>query len=120
MADIEGWSRNVFRVRQLPGRVSDRPAAAALLSNALSLPTDHITIFSLATMLHRWEDPPLKVLTFQLKSVPKCLEGANARKGLEWLISVPGGEPSEVFIFHTHFKGFTILSSSILEEYCFE
>jgi len=57
MADIEGCSRNVFRVCQLPGRVSDRPAAAALLSNALSLPTDHITIFSLATMLHRWEDP---------------------------------------------------------------
>ncbi|KAK0645794.1 hypothetical protein B0T16DRAFT_492873 [Cercophora newfieldiana] len=121
MADIEGWSRRVFRVRQLPGRVSDRPAAAALLSNALSLPTDHITIFSLATTSDRLEDPPSKVATLQLKSVPKCLEGANARKGSEWSIPVPGsGEPSEVFILDTHFKGFTVLSSPISEEHRFD
>jgi len=120
MADTEGWSRKVFRLRQVPGHVSGPLAATSLLSEALSIPRDHITIFSLATTLNRWEEPPSKVATLQLKSVPKYLADSSTGNGSEWSIPVPGGKPNEMFILDTHFNGMTVLNDPVLGKHLVE
>ena len=111
MAD--GWnSKVVFRLRRLPAHISNLADATALLINAFSLPTDHVTIFSLAEDTSDiWEDPPRKVATLQLKSRPPCLGSAKSTDTLESSIRVPGGELHDMMILDSHFRGMTVLSS---------
>jgi len=101
----------VYRLRKLPSCISDPRDAASLLSQAFSVPTDQITIFSLADTLDRWEDPPSKVLTLQLKCRPECLGDTKANDTSEWSIQIPRGKPNEMMILDTYFKGMTVLSS---------
>ena len=99
-------------MRKLPARISDLPDVAALLSKAFSISTDDIVVSSLAETSDRWENPPSKVVTLQLKTRPQCL--GDAKKPIdnsEWSIPVPGGQPNEVMLLDTHFRGMTVLCS---------
>lgn len=114
IAMADGWSSKVvFRLRKLPSHISDLSDAQTLLSDAFSIPADHITVFSLAEdTSDRWEDPPPKVATIQLKSPPPCLGAAiKSTDNSEWPIRVPGGEPNDVMILDSHFRGMTVLCS---------
>lgn len=107
--DESDWIRKVFRLSQIPHRVSDRPEAAELLAAALDIPADQIVVYSLATTCVRWETPPSKVATLQLKSIPVCLRNKLTDK--EWPIPVRGAPPSEgLLLLDTHFQGMTVLN----------
>ncbi|KAI9167908.1 Protein SERAC1 [Paramyrothecium foliicola] len=105
------WTRQVFRLRKLPNRVSSLAEAAGLASAALNIAADHVIVYSLAKTSDHWEVPPTKVATLQLKGVPDCLRARMMDR--EWNIAVPQAPlapPSDVLILDTHFEGMTSLS----------
>lgn len=101
------WACAVFRLRGIPNDVVSDTEAAKLFSDASGLPLDTILIYSLAKTSNIWE-PPTKVATLQLKSVPSCIQQNS--EGDQWQIPIPGGSHRNVLLLDTHFKGMTALN----------
>ncbi|KAH8895466.1 hypothetical protein GQ53DRAFT_715140 [Thozetella sp. PMI_491] len=100
-------SQRVLRLRKLPGRITRPREVAKLLGEALGIVSEHIIIYSLATTYDRWENPPSKMATLQLMSVPECMQ-QNPR-GQQWEVPLPGA-PGGTLILDAHFEGWTVLN----------
>lgn len=104
----QNLSRTVFRLRKLPNHVRDKDTAASLVATALSFDVNNIAIFSLANTSDIWENPPSRVATLQLSSLPDRL--LHAQGDNEWQIPLPGGNPDDFLFLDIHFKGLTALN----------
>jgi len=104
----QNLSRTVFRLRNLPNHVRDKDTAAGLVAIALSSHVENITIFSLANTSNVWENPPSRIATLQLHTLPDCL--SHAKSDNEWQLPLPGGKPEDVLLLDIHFKGLTALN----------
>ncbi|KAK2762332.1 hypothetical protein FQN54_001342 [Arachnomyces sp. PD_36] len=79
------WLRTVFRLRGLPNTVEFLEDVAPLLSEKLGdVPVDHIHVYSLATTLISWQDPPSKEATIMFTTPPSILEDNSCKD--EWHI----------------------------------
>ena len=102
------WEAKVFRLRSLPTDIQAPADVSKLLSTALGIPADHVSVCSLATTCNKWEVPPSKVATLQLKSAPR--PPPRAISDDEWSFPLPGGRTDQVLLLDTHFRGLTVLN----------
>jgi hypothetical protein len=118
------WSRAVFRVRGLPNSVQTPEAVSNILSKSLSNhPVDSIRVFSLATTLKFWEDPPSKVATVMFTIPPAVVQEGGDDED-EWSITCGSHvDHHDHLILDTHFIGMTALndvdSTQYVSEYVF-
>ncbi|KAK0656988.1 hypothetical protein B0T16DRAFT_385604 [Cercophora newfieldiana] len=115
----DGDGSKVYRLRQLPSWASTRADVASLISRALELPVDQLTVCSVAKSSYIWEAEPTWVATIQLQSLPRRVREFEGAK--EWTFSVSadgsGHGSSEtsrdgdtVLILDCHFEGMTVLN----------
>lgn len=102
------WEGKVFRLRNLPNDIRSPTDVSRLISTALRIPTDHVSVCSLARTCNKWEVPPSKVATIQLKSAPQLPPDAISDE--EWSFPFPGRGSDEVLLLDTHFRGLTALN----------
>ncbi|VUC31502.1 unnamed protein product [Clonostachys rosea] len=104
---VPEWNRRVFRLRSLPNRITNTSEACQLISEALSISTEHVDVCSLAKTLNRWELPASKVATLHIRVVPECLREKNQSN--EWELPLRE-DPRRPLILDTHFQGLTPLN----------
>ena len=104
------WEGKVFRLRNLPSDIQTRIDVCTLVSTALRVPANHVSVCSLATTCDKWEVPPSKVATVQLRSAPRF--PPNVISDEEWSFARPGLGPDEgsLLLLDTHFRGLTVLN----------
>jgi hypothetical protein len=102
----EKWTKVVFRVRGLLNTTQSREDVSKLLSERLGdIPAESIHVFSLATTLNDWEQPPSKVATVMFATPPGLLQKASQD---EW--SIPSKNFDEHLLLDINFMGMTPLN----------
>ncbi|KAI1738435.1 hypothetical protein F4680DRAFT_449867 [Xylaria scruposa] len=103
--------QKVFRLRQIPIN-ADKPLICKLVSAALGMKPDTVSISSLARSLNPYEVTKVATLTFtDAHDVEDILQKPREGLGDEWNITVELDESDErvELIIDTHFKGLTPL-----------
>lgn len=101
------WLQKVYRLRKLPNWISSHEEVAQIVSKALRIAPEDVVIYSLARTSDKWENPPSKVGTLQLRALPELLRGDPKLDEWEVLISQQNGDK---LILDTHFRGLTVLN----------
>lgn len=103
------YSKTVFRLRGLPNTVDTMDDVARLVNESLGdIPADRIRVFSLATTLNSWENPPSKVATIMFATAPSVVRDGFGED--EWYIPARNLHSNSDLILDTHFMGMTPLN----------
>jgi hypothetical protein len=116
VAMAQAMTRNVYRVRNIPGH-ADRHAAAQLLAGSIGDATLDIEVHSLAKAVDPWELHPTKTATVTFSHAPN-LTNAKGGRSYEWRLIVAGLR--NALILDTHFEGFTPLNDVDPNNYSYE
>ena len=106
--DSDKWSTTVFRVRGLPNDVKTLKEVASLLGQRLDIPGDSIRVYSAATTLNPWENPPSKVATVMFQTLPSLVQNSLGEK--QWYIQAKGHPNVDDLILDIQFLGMTPLN----------
>ncbi|RCI08651.1 hypothetical protein L249_4799 [Ophiocordyceps polyrhachis-furcata BCC 54312] len=104
------WTKTVFRLSKIPSSITVYHELAVLLASATDrFPASSITVYSLATTLVPWENPPTKVATLMFKETPPFLASATPDEA-EWQLPITFLDEAHVLVLDHHFWGMTPLN----------
>ncbi|KAI9694157.1 MAG: hypothetical protein M1822_003428 [Bathelium mastoideum] len=99
--------RLAYRLRQLPQYLKITDVASFVVKVSADLgPEDAIQVFSLATSLAVWENPPTKIATLTFKTTPKVFDNDDEK----WEVSARQIGWNRTLAFDVLFDGFTPLN----------
>ncbi|RDA86370.1 hypothetical protein CP532_1082 [Ophiocordyceps camponoti-leonardi (nom. inval.)] len=81
----------------------------SFLRYRLHVPASFITVYSLATSLAPWENPPTRVATLMFKETPPFLPRATSDES-EWQTLVTLSDKNYILVLDHHFWGMTPLN----------